>query len=205
MSWLCWSEDSRLPPSAPGAPGAPDVPGAPGAPVEAPVALASAACAAVCATGLLTREMPPPGPSGEMPPLRTGEEPMPVIGTPNAAPGPLPPRTATAMSGEPGSIFMAVSAPRTSDCARTFLNAPRSGVGVTRGAVVATVTSGRDAMLGESMALLEVVFRIFAGHVPQSADSRPSCVPLANSTQRGQAIRARRARLSAGEGPSSLK
>ena len=56
-------------------------------------------------------------------------------GMPSDAPEPPAPRIATAMSGPPGSIFIAVSATRTSDWARTCLNTPRAGVGVTRACV----------------------------------------------------------------------
>ena len=112
---------------------------------------------------------------------------------------------------------MAVSAPRTSDWVRTFLKTPRSGVGVTRGAVVATVTSGRDEMLGESMGAPARWGMTGPGPAPGMGPSRPergqvACrAPISCSgapvlpVQRDQAMRARRARLSVGAGPSSLK
>jgi len=54
------------------------------------------------------------GPSGVA--LRTDMElPVPESGTPIEGAAPLAPRNATAMSGAPGSTFMAVSALRTSD------------------------------------------------------------------------------------------
>src|SRR5688572_13109204 len=121
MSWLCWSDASMFPASpvapAPPTPPTPPTPGVTLAPETLEPALGDS------------------GPSGPRPTV----EALPVdivIGTFIA---PVPPRTATAIIGDPGSMRMADSAERTTVFERTSpKREARGGVGVTRGAVVAT-------------------------------------------------------------------
>src|SRR5262249_47478942 len=83
----------------------------------------------------------PPGPSGS-----SGAAPVPVgrvsdivdIGTLA-----LPPRSAIAIVGPPGSARTTLSAPLTTPLASTSEKCTRTGLGVGRGAVVTVATPGR--------------------------------------------------------------
>src|SRR5262245_59834697 len=122
MSWLCWSEASRLLVS-------------PAAPTPGPAA---------AGTGAVPVRL---GPTPATPPALGAIGPcgldIVLIGTPSAPP-PVALRTATAIIGEPGSTRIADSADRTTVCSRTSPKRDaRGGVGVTRADVLATATSGR--------------------------------------------------------------